>query len=41
MLNKTTYGTLLLLTPALLCFAQVSQPSEPQLDAVMAFEREI
>ena len=41
-MNRTTYFTLLLLlAPALLCFAQGSKPSEPQLDALMAFEREI
>ena len=40
-MKKTTFLTLLLLTPALLCFAQVSMPSEPQLGALMAFEREI
>lgn len=33
--------TLILLTNALSCFAQVSKPSEPQLNALMAFEREI
>jgi hypothetical protein len=40
-MNKTMYFTLLLLTPALLSFAQVSKPSEPQLNTLMAFEREI
>ena len=40
MLNKTTYFTLLLLTQAQLCVAQIAQPSEPQLSALMAFERE-
>jgi hypothetical protein len=42
MLKKTTYFTvLLLLSPALVCFAQGSKPFEPQLNALMAFEREI
>ena len=40
-MNKTTSFTLLLLTPALLSFAQVASPSTPQLDALMKFEREI
>ena len=40
-MNKTTYFTLLLLTPALLCSAQVPQPAAPQLDAVMTVEREV
>ncbi len=41
MVKQTTCVTLLLLTPALLCLAQVSTPSEPQLGALMVFEREI
>jgi hypothetical protein len=41
MSNKTTYFTLLMLTPALVCFAQGSKPSEAQLNALMTFEREI
>jgi hypothetical protein len=42
MLNRKSYPTLLLLlVPAMLGSAQVSQPSEPQLNALMTFEREI
>lgn len=41
-MNQTTRVTLLLLlASALPCFAQGSQPSEPQLGALLAFEREI
>ena len=41
-MKKTMCFTLLLLlTPAVLCLAQVSKPSEPKLDALLTFEREI
>jgi hypothetical protein len=40
-MNRTTYFTLLLLTPALLCLAQVTTPSDPRSGAVMKFERDI